>query len=83
VKNEISGPGCGPLQVDVLVNTLLTPTNLERLSDAEVEFIRSAAVKLALPAPVIDAVAEAACGVAPVVEAEYTEAEQTLDGSKG
>lgn len=46
VKNDISGPGCGPLQVDVLVNTLLTPTNLERLTDVEVEFIRSAAVKL-------------------------------------
>jgi hypothetical protein len=36
---------------------LLTPANLERLTDVEVEAIRSAAAKLALPAPVVDAVA--------------------------
>ena len=50
-KVEHSGPGGGPLQVDVLLNVLLTPANLERLSDIEVQSIRSAAAKLALPAP--------------------------------
>jgi hypothetical protein len=53
VKQEISGPGGGPLtlQVDVLVSMLLTPANLERLTDVEVESIRSAAAKVALPVP--------------------------------
>jgi hypothetical protein len=60
VRQEISGAGGGPLQVDVLVNMLLTPANLERLDDVEVAAIRSAAAKLALPAPVIDAVATVA-----------------------
>jgi hypothetical protein len=36
---------------------LLTPANLERPTDVEVEAIRSAAAKLALHAPVADAVA--------------------------
>jgi hypothetical protein len=60
VKQEITGP----VQVDVLLNVLLTPANMERLTDVEVEAIRSAAAKLALPAPVIDAVAESSAGVA-------------------
>lgn len=66
VKSEISGPNGGPLQVEMLLNVLLTPANLERLSDIEVESIRSAAGKLALPGPgqVIDAAAEAAASVA-------------------
>jgi hypothetical protein len=51
VKNEITGPGGGPIVIDVLVNVLLTPANMEKLSDVEVEAIRSAAAKLALPAP--------------------------------
>jgi hypothetical protein len=57
IKQEISGPGGGPVQVQALFDILLTPANLERLTDIEVESIRSAAAKLALPAPVIDAVA--------------------------
>jgi hypothetical protein len=63
IKQEISGPGGGPLQTHVLLDVLLTPANLERL-------IRSAAAKLALPAPsqIIEAVAtpiaEAVAGVA-------------------
>jgi hypothetical protein len=67
VKSEISGPNGGPLQVEMLLNVLLTPANLERLSDIEVQSIRSAAAKLALPAPgpVIEGViAESAAGVA-------------------
>jgi hypothetical protein len=60
VNQEISGPGGGPLQVDVLVNMLLTQANMERLTDLEVESIRSAALKLAAPA-------------APIVEGEFSE----------
>ena len=48
-KVEHSGPGGGPIAIDVLLDVLLTPANLERLSDIEVESIRSAAAKLALP----------------------------------
>jgi hypothetical protein len=70
IKQEISGPGGGPLQAHVLLDVLLTPANLERLTDLEVKSIRSAAAKLALPAPsqIIEAVAtpiaEAVAGVA-------------------
>jgi hypothetical protein len=61
VRQEISGPGGGPIQAQVLLDVLLTPANLDRLTDIEVESIRSAAAKLALPAPsqVIDAVVNA------------------------
>jgi hypothetical protein len=58
VKQELSGPGGGPIQVQALVDVLLCPANLERLDDVEVAAIRSAAAKLALPAPVIDGVAQ-------------------------
>jgi hypothetical protein len=70
VRQEITGPGGGPLQAHVLLDVLLTPANLERLDDIEIAAIRSAAAKLALPAPshVIEAVAtpiaEAVAGVA-------------------
>jgi hypothetical protein len=69
-KHEITGPGGGPLQAHVLLDVLLTPANLERLDDCEIAAIRSAAAKLALPAPnqIIEAVAtpiaEAVAGVA-------------------
>jgi hypothetical protein len=33
---------------------LLTPANLEHLTGIEVESVRSAAAKLALPAPIVD-----------------------------
>jgi hypothetical protein len=50
VKNEITGPNGGPLQVDALVSMLLTPANMERLSDTQVAAIREAALLLAAPA---------------------------------
>jgi hypothetical protein len=55
----VGGPGGSPIAVDVMtVNMLLTPANLERLTDVEVEAIRSAAAMLALHAPqIIEAVA--------------------------
>ena len=66
VKTEVTGANGGAIQVDMLLNVLLTPQNLERLTDIEVESIRSAAAKLALPAPgpVIDAVATSVAGAA-------------------
>jgi hypothetical protein len=64
VRQEISGPNGGPIQAQVLLDVLLTPANLDRLTDIEVESIRSAAAKLALPAPqVVEATAT------PVIEA--------------
>jgi hypothetical protein len=57
LRAEVSGPGGGPIQAHLLLDVLLTPANLDRLEDHEVAAIRSAAAKLALPAPVIDALA--------------------------
>ena len=51
----------------MLVNMLLTPANLERLTDVEVESIRSAAAKLALPPPA------AGSGAGPIIEGTCSE----------
>jgi hypothetical protein len=65
LKAELTGPGGGPIQVEMLLNGLLTPANLERLTDIEVESIRSAAAKLALP--------PAASAAPPTIDADYTD----------
>jgi hypothetical protein len=49
VRQEISGPGGGPIAVDVLTQVLLAPAVLDRLSDAQVEALRSAIPLLAVP----------------------------------
>jgi hypothetical protein len=66
VTDLMCGPNGGPIQAQVLLDVLLTPANLDRLTDIEVESIRSAAAKLALPAPgpIIDATVSG-----PIVEA--------------
>jgi hypothetical protein len=74
-KVEHTGPGGGPLQAHVLLDVLLTPANLERLDDVEIAAIRSAAAKLALPAPgqVIEAVAQ------PIAQAVASRAAEAAD----
>jgi len=54
-KSEITGPGGGPLQMQMVLDVLLSPASLERLDAAEIESIRSAALKLAGPDNVVDA----------------------------
>ena len=54
-QHELSGPNGGPIQHQVLLDVLLSPANLERLDAAEIESIRSAALKLAGPDNVVDA----------------------------
>jgi hypothetical protein len=87
IKQEISGPGGGPLQAHVLLDVLLTAANLERLEDHEISAIRSAAAKLALPAPVIDAVATAAVSASPGAGEDgvgaFEEAEPSEDVGEG
>jgi len=61
---EHVGPGGGPLQVHALLDVLLSPANLQKLDDVEIETIRSAALKLAGPAAGVASV---------VVDAEYTD----------
>jgi len=62
-RHEVTGLGGGPIQHQVLLDVLLSPANLQRLDDAEIETIRSAALKLAGPAP----------GGSGVVDADYTD----------
>jgi phage terminase small subunit len=71
-KVEHSGPGGGPIAIDILHNLLLQPAVLDRLSDVQVEALRSAIPLLALPAPtqVIDAVAVPIAEVAAGVHSE-------------
>jgi hypothetical protein len=62
---EISGPGGGAVQLDVLLQgALFKPEVLSRLDDGRVEVLRSAIALLAAPA--------AAGGPGEVIEAEYT-----------
>jgi hypothetical protein len=63
-QSEISGPGGSPLQLDVMLSSvLLNPAHLSKLSDDEIEALRTAIPKLAAPA----------VGVSGVVDAEFTD----------
>jgi hypothetical protein len=65
VRQEVTGPNGGPLQIDVLHNLSLRPAVVERLSDTRLAALRSAIPLLA--ALVLEGVlAEAVTSVAPV-----------------
>jgi hypothetical protein len=68
VKAEVTGANGAPIAIDVLHNLLLQPAVLGRLSDVQVEALRSAIQLLAAPViegVVVDAVAEAITSMAP------------------
>jgi hypothetical protein len=62
---------------------LLTPANLERLTDLKIEAVRSAATKPASPGAAADAAAQAAAMAAAVVDAEFSEVEPSQGGRCG
>jgi hypothetical protein len=77
VKNEITGPGGGPLQVDVLVKLLLTPANLEQLLTWRWRGSVQLRPELAAPAgPVIE-------GTCEPVEGEFSEVDHADEGARG
>ena len=67
----------------VLLDMLLTPANMERLTDLEIEAVRSAAAKLASPVAAADAAAQAAAMAAAVVDAEFSKVEPSEGGGCG
>jgi hypothetical protein len=42
VKQELTGPGGGPIQVDVMIAHILSPENIAKLTEAEIEIWQQA-----------------------------------------
>jgi hypothetical protein len=66
VKNELSGPNGGPLQI-MSLQALLVPEVLERLGEDQIEALRSAIALLAAPVTAANGTASAA-GAGPTID---------------
>lgn len=85
VKQEITGPGGGPLQIEVLLGQAISqPGFLDRFDDDEVVFITERIVpKLLAPAaPIIEGVAETVATSAAGCAAEAAGAPDEADGAE-
>jgi hypothetical protein len=68
VKQEISGLGGGPIQIQALLGLIENPAVMEKLTELQIEAIRSAALALAAP------------GGAPTIEGECSEVSEPDGG---
>jgi hypothetical protein len=86
LRAEVTGANGGPIAIDVLHNLLLQPAVLDRLSDVQVEALRSAIPLLAAPVVegvVVNAVTEAVTTVARMAGVDSAGAFEQVEPAEG